>query len=73
MTIDYAMAYTKERLARADSKRLMRQAIHGQKVSRGASSSLRAGVGRRLISVGEQLLGVHALEAPALRQAESSR
>lgn len=73
MTIDYARAYTKERLARADSRRLMRQAIHGQKANRGASGSLRAGMGRMLVSVGEQLLGLHALEAPTFGQAESFR
>ena len=72
MTIDYAKAYTKERLAEAETKRLMQQAVLSQRASRGIGS-LRAGVGGWLIKVGERLLGVHTLGSPALARVETSR
>ena len=64
MTIEYARAYTKERLAEADSKRLIQQAVPSQRVAHG-SGFLRARVGEWLIKVGEQLLGPHTLGSQA--------
>ena len=72
MTIDYARAYSKELLARADTRRLMRQAIQGRKASHLISHSLRGRVGRRLIRLGERLLGGHNLVSQHVAGVENS-
>lgn len=72
MTIEYARAYYKERLAGADSKRLMRQAAPSQRAFRGIGS-VRARLGGWLIELGEQLIGVHTLSSQTFARVETSR
>ena len=54
MTIDYARAYAKERMAHANNKRLQREAIHTHKAMSTTGGRARARIGRQLVSIGRE-------------------
>ena len=56
MTIEYAKAYSKERITHAQRQRLQREAVLGYKTTRDPSvRPIRTAVGNRLINIGERL------------------
>ncbi len=56
MTIEYANAYSNERIAHAHAKRLQREAMLMHKASRDSwVRPIRTAVGTRLINIGERL------------------
>ncbi len=62
MTTEYAKAYRDERMAHADMKRRQRKAVSAFRAAKIASGdhSIRAAIGKRLVTLGERLSGTSA-------------
>lgn len=58
MNIDYAKAYSRERIARSEANHRRREVLaHGEAGRPDSAALLRNAVGHRLISLGERLAG----------------
>ena len=56
MTIDYAKAYSNERMVHANMKRRQREAVLAYKATRsGTAHPIRTTIGERFINIGEHL------------------
>ena len=56
MTIEYAKAYSNERIAHAQTRRRQRESVLGHRPTRNSTiHRVRAAVGNQLISIGERL------------------
>lgn len=55
MTIEYAKAYSNERITHAETKRLQREAMMHEVAGDWLGGPIRTAVGTRLINMGEQL------------------
>ena len=60
MTIDYAKAYSNERMVHAHMKRQQREAVRAYKTTRsGTAHPIRTTIGERFINIGEHLSNTH--------------
>ena len=68
MTIDYAKAYSNERMVHAHMKRRQREAVLAYKATRSvAAHPIRSAIGEQLMSIGEHLSKTRPPEPSAVR------
>ena len=68
MTIDYAKAYSNERMVHAHMKRCQREAVLANKATRSvAAHPIRTAIGKQLLSIGEHLSNTRPPEPSAVR------
>ena len=68
MTIDYAKAYSNERMVHAHMKRRQREAVLAYKATRSVSAHpIRTTIGEQLMNIGQHLSNTRPQVPPAVR------